>query len=72
MKYRKLGKNGPEISVIGFGSWAIGGAGWISSWGEQDENCPSRASIAPSMPELPFLTPRPYMDWGTQEISAKR
>jgi aryl-alcohol dehydrogenase-like predicted oxidoreductase len=37
MKYRKLGKNGPEISVIGFGSWAIGGAGWISSWGEQDD-----------------------------------
>ncbi|MFH5185147.1 aldo/keto reductase [Paenibacillus sp. TAB 01] len=37
MKYRKLGKNGPEISVIGFGSWAIGGAGWASAWGEQDD-----------------------------------
>lgn len=36
MKYRKLGKNGPEISVIGFGSWAIGG-GWASGWGEQDD-----------------------------------
>lgn len=37
MKYRKLGKNGPEISVIGFGSWAIGGAGWASAWGDQDD-----------------------------------
>jgi aryl-alcohol dehydrogenase-like predicted oxidoreductase len=37
MKYRKLGKNGPEISVIGFGSWAIGGADWASGWGEQDD-----------------------------------
>lgn len=32
MKYRKFGKNGPEISEIGFGAWAIGG-----SWGEQSE-----------------------------------
>jgi aryl-alcohol dehydrogenase-like predicted oxidoreductase len=37
MKYRKLGKNGPEISVIGFGSWAIGGGGWTSAWGDQDD-----------------------------------
>lgn len=37
MKYRKLGKNGPEISVVGFGSWAIGGAGWASAWGNQDD-----------------------------------
>jgi aryl-alcohol dehydrogenase-like predicted oxidoreductase len=37
MKYRKLGKNGPEISVIGFGSWAIGGGGWASAWGDQDD-----------------------------------
>ncbi|TYP71324.1 aldo/keto reductase [Paenibacillus methanolicus] len=37
MKYRKLGKNGPKISVIGFGSWAIGGGGWASAWGEQDD-----------------------------------
>ncbi|MCQ6558714.1 aldo/keto reductase [Paenibacillus mendelii] len=38
MKFRKLGKNGPEISVIGFGSWAIGGSGWASAWGEQDDD----------------------------------
>ncbi len=33
MKYRKLGKNGPEVSEIGFGAWAIGG-----SWGDQKES----------------------------------
>jgi hypothetical protein len=32
MKYRKFGKNGPEVSEIGFGAWAIGG-----SWGEQSD-----------------------------------
>ncbi|QYR20508.1 aldo/keto reductase [Paenibacillus sp. sptzw28] len=37
MKVRHLGKNGPEISVIGFGSWAIGGGGWASAWGSQDD-----------------------------------
>jgi aryl-alcohol dehydrogenase-like predicted oxidoreductase len=32
MKYRKLGRTGPEVSEIGFGAWAIGG-----SWGPQSE-----------------------------------
>lgn len=32
MRYRKFGKNGPEVSEIGFGAWAIGG-----SWGEQSD-----------------------------------
>lgn len=43
MKYRKLGKNGPEISVIGFGSWAIGGAGWASAWGSQNDDMSSES-----------------------------
>ncbi len=28
MKYTQLGKNGPEVSTVGFGSWAIGGLNW--------------------------------------------
>ena len=30
MKLRKLGSEGPEISVIGFGAWEAGGG---SEWG---------------------------------------
>jgi len=36
MQKRKLGKKGPELTIIGFGAWAIGGA-WLYGWGEQDD-----------------------------------
>ncbi|MGH9736603.1 MAG: aldo/keto reductase [Candidatus Acidiferrales bacterium] len=39
---RPLGLSGLEISTIGFGSWAIGGGGWVFGWGPQDD----RQSIA--------------------------
>jgi aryl-alcohol dehydrogenase-like predicted oxidoreductase len=37
VQYRKLGWTDLELSVIGFGSWALGGAGWRYSWGPQDD-----------------------------------
>lgn len=33
-----LGTTGMDISRVGFGSWAIGGGDWVSSWGPQDDN----------------------------------
>jgi aryl-alcohol dehydrogenase-like predicted oxidoreductase len=30
MQHRRLGSEGPEVSVIGFGAWAAGGRGWGS------------------------------------------
>jgi aryl-alcohol dehydrogenase-like predicted oxidoreductase len=38
MRKRRLGSRGPELSVIGMGTWAIGGAGWQCSWGPQDDS----------------------------------
>jgi hypothetical protein len=32
-----LGRSGPQIIRIGFGSWAVGGGGWAFGWGPQDD-----------------------------------
>ncbi len=37
MKNRKLGNSDMEITAVGFGSWAVGGSGWVYGWGEQDD-----------------------------------
>jgi len=42
MKQRILGKNGPELTVVGFGAWAIGGP-WEFGWGPVDDNESIRA-----------------------------
>jgi aryl-alcohol dehydrogenase-like predicted oxidoreductase len=34
---RPLGAHGPEITTLGFGSWAAGGGGWAFGWGPQDD-----------------------------------
>jgi len=41
VRYRILGRDGPALSVVGFGAWAIGGP-WAWGWGRQDD----RQSIA--------------------------
>jgi aryl-alcohol dehydrogenase-like predicted oxidoreductase len=35
---RRLGTSGLEITVVGFGAWAIGGGGWSFGWGTQDDS----------------------------------
>jgi aryl-alcohol dehydrogenase-like predicted oxidoreductase len=33
----ELGSTGMQITRVGFGTWALGGAGWEASWGPQDD-----------------------------------
>lgn len=37
MQTRQLGNSDLKITRIGFGAWAIGGAGWEAAWGAQDD-----------------------------------
>lgn len=37
MEKRRLGSSDLDISVIGFGSWAVGGGSWEFAWGPQDD-----------------------------------
>ncbi|MCK5033832.1 MAG: aldo/keto reductase [Calditrichia bacterium] len=39
MQYKKLGKNGPPVSTMGFGAWAIGGM----NWGKTDDDVSKKA-----------------------------
>jgi aryl-alcohol dehydrogenase-like predicted oxidoreductase len=36
MQYRKLGRTGLEVSVLGYGAWGIGKAGWVGA--DDDES----------------------------------
>ena len=42
MKRKQLGRSDMEITSLGLGTWAIGGAGYAFGWGPQDDD----ASIA--------------------------
>jgi len=37
MQKKELGKTDMQLTPIGFGSWAIGGADWAYGWGAQDD-----------------------------------
>jgi aryl-alcohol dehydrogenase-like predicted oxidoreductase len=37
VRRRRLGSQGPELSVVGFGSWALGGP-WQFGWGPSDDD----------------------------------
>ena len=37
MRYKKAGASGLDLSVIGLGAWAMGGADWRYGWGPQDD-----------------------------------
>jgi aryl-alcohol dehydrogenase-like predicted oxidoreductase len=37
LRTRRLGRDGPELTTVGFGSWALGGA-WKFGWGSVDDD----------------------------------
>jgi aryl-alcohol dehydrogenase-like predicted oxidoreductase len=37
MQTRQLGNSDMQVSVLGFGAWAVGGGGWVGSMGPQNE-----------------------------------
>jgi len=38
LQTRRLGNTDMNITPVGFGSWALGGGGWVYAWGPQDDN----------------------------------
>ncbi|NTU93233.1 MAG: aldo/keto reductase [Chlorobiaceae bacterium] len=38
MQTRQLGNTSMQVTAIGLGTWAIGGAGWAYGWGAQDDS----------------------------------
>ena len=38
LRTTELGKNGMQITRVGFGAWAIGGGKWQFGWGPQDDD----------------------------------
>lgn len=43
MELKQLGKTNYKITPVGFGAWAIGGAGWVFGWGKQDDEDSKKA-----------------------------
>lgn len=43
MEKRQLGNSDLQITTLGIGAWAMGGAGWAFSWGHQDDDDSIRA-----------------------------
>ncbi|GGM34881.1 aldo/keto reductase [Dactylosporangium sucinum] len=43
MQYRKLGRNGPDVSEIGYGAWGIGESAWIGATEDESVRALHRA-----------------------------
>ncbi len=63
MKYTKLGKNGPEISTVGFGAWGISGR----DWGVTDDNESKRALHAALDEGVTFIDTADVYGFGHSE-----
>jgi aryl-alcohol dehydrogenase-like predicted oxidoreductase len=71
METRRLGRNGPEISTVGFGAWAAGGP-WFNGWGKQDDE-DSIAAIRRSLDlGMNWIDTAPVYGYGHSEEVAGR
>ena len=72
MERRRLGENGPEISVLGIGTAPIGsGPDWID-WGSQDEAAAIAAIHAALDAGSNWIDTAPFYGWGrAEEIVAR-
>ncbi|MEI7742607.1 MAG: aldo/keto reductase [Chloroflexota bacterium] len=68
MEYRRLGRTGREVSTIGFGAWAIGGA----DWGEVSDDDSLRALHAAAEAGVTFIdTADVYGDGRSERVIAR-
>jgi len=72
MEHRKLGKQGPEISVIGCGTWAMGSGTWPNSWGPHDDQESIDAIHAVLDSEISWIDTAPAYGMGHAEEVAGR
>lgn len=67
MKTRKLGNSDMEITPVGFGSWAVGGAGWSHGWGAQDDQDSRKAIHAALDSGINWIDTAPVYGLGHSE-----
>ncbi len=63
MKYTKLGKNGPEVSTVGFGAWGISGR----DWGNTDDKSSRKAIHAALDAGVTFIDTADVYGFGHSE-----
>ncbi len=72
MEQRKLGEQGPTLSVVGIGTWAIGGDNWDYGWGPQDDDDSLRAIQAAFDMGVNWVDTAPVYGFGhAEEVVAR-
>lgn len=69
---RKLGNNGPEITRVGFGAWAIGGGDWAFGWGPSDDEDAIRAMRHAISRGINWIDTAPVYGLGHSEVLVGR
>lgn len=67
MRKRKLGKTDLELTVVGLGTWAIGGGGWAFGWGAQDDAASVGAILEALEQGINWIDTAPVYGYGHSE-----